>query len=251
MTFSSSLLDLILQDKETAGGSNRLVGDNYLSSQSNALFPVNWQYLFQRLDYQGDLEFNGSYLFSEYGGQLKGVAESEGYGALIKLAFENSIGAQGSMNQVYKQWNANLEETKVLFDALHQIVSNDGQITQEYFGLNSIFVASDADNVKATCFEDFLSLFETALQMGNQLSTLLLEKVKEAYQTASTTASQGYQISLSQKDVLDCGNQLHRLLEGIRQDVELGMQPQKSRRQENLLSESSVTNKADFIRHTD
>ena len=109
------------------------------------------------------------------------MMESRGYGALIKVAFEYIIEAHQAMVKVYKQWNANLNETKVLFDNMHNIVSNDDQITQEYFGLNSIFVAGEPDSAKSTCFEECLSLFETSLQMGNQLSALFLEKVKEGY----------------------------------------------------------------------
>ena len=42
-TFSSSLINLILQDKETVGGANLgLAGDNAYSIQQTALFPLNW-----------------------------------------------------------------------------------------------------------------------------------------------------------------------------------------------------------------
>ena len=84
-------------------------------------------------------------------------------------------------------------------------------------------MASDPDSAKSTCFEEFLCLLETSLQMGNQLCTLFLEQVKEGYNIANTTASTGYQISLSQKDVIECANCLFRLLESIKADVELGM----------------------------
>ena len=66
------------------------------------------------------------------------------------------------MKQIYDEWNADIAETKVLFQALQQNISCD-LISNEYFGLNSIFVPEDT----AGSFEDFVSLFECALQMGN------------------------------------------------------------------------------------
>jgi len=43
VTFCSSLINLVLQDKETVGGADLgLAGDLYSKRQETALFPLNW-----------------------------------------------------------------------------------------------------------------------------------------------------------------------------------------------------------------
>ena len=51
------------------------------------------------------------------------------------------------MNTIYMRWNSNLEETIKIFNKSRDFISTDDQLTQEYFGLNSIFMASDAKDL--------------------------------------------------------------------------------------------------------
>ena len=82
------------------------------------------------------------------------------------------------MTKIYQKWNRNLEITKKIFDESRDIISDNDLITQEYFGINSIFIASKAkpppvdptqisslsnNNQTSSYFEDFLALFEKSL----------------------------------------------------------------------------------------
>ena len=106
----------------------------------------------------------------------------------MKLAFEQILQSQESMKRIYNQWNApNCLDTKILYDEMCKIVKSDDKITKEYHGLNTVFVSAGIDGDSQNNFEEFMALFECSLQMGNQLSILMLEKVKECNQTAATS----------------------------------------------------------------
>ena len=60
------------------------------SAQCISLFPLNWQYLnnFNALESQ---KAQADYLFTDFVGQLKQESDQGGYGALLKLAFEQIV----------------------------------------------------------------------------------------------------------------------------------------------------------------
>jgi len=73
---------------------------------------------------------------------------------------------------IFRQWNApSLSQTKKLYDVLRNIVSNDEQMTKEYFGMNSMFVSSSVQQESSAnqiqsrpneidgAFKEFMELF--------------------------------------------------------------------------------------------
>ena len=85
------------------------------------------------------------------------------------------------MVHLYKQWNANVKDTRQLFDELSNIFTNDDEITKEYFGLNSsMSIFGKTSKNSAQNFEKVIELFETALQIGNQLLLAVFDKLRAA-----------------------------------------------------------------------
>ena len=79
-------MNLLLEDKSAC--------PNALSNQSTRLFPLDWQYLQEKVgntDYHP--EFNQTYPCALLGAPLKGRSESGGYGALITDAFASVLAA--------------------------------------------------------------------------------------------------------------------------------------------------------------
>jgi hypothetical protein len=77
---------------------------------------------------------------------------------------------------------------------------NDEAVTQEYFGINTLFVSTDIKQEGA--FEDFISLFETSLQMGSEVEKLLLQKVVECREQMRQN-SYGQQEGITQREAYD------------------------------------------------
>lgn len=115
----------------------------------------------------------------------------------MKLAFEQVAESHEVMRAIHAQWNApHPDRTRALFDALRDIVCNDESITNEYYGLNSIFVSAASSESAApvgqirqagsgsNSFEEFMKLFDTALAMGDVLQQLMYEKAVECSQAA-------------------------------------------------------------------
>jgi len=80
------------------------------------------------------------------------------------------------------------DESKELFTRLKDGFCGDEAISKEYFGLNCVFASvldfknpSDSNQIHqgANSFEAFMDLFSTAIEMGDQLQKLMLEKVVE------------------------------------------------------------------------
>jgi len=157
MTSSASLLDLLLQDKELSVDSPASSSLPQSSSpfravpqaaRSHPLFPANWHYLHTMLissaHHQNSLyeDFHKSYICTDLASTLRSRAEAHGHQALLQLALQLHQDALTALQSVYKQWNANVVETKVLFRALKALFENDDQITAEYHGLNSVFLSS-------------------------------------------------------------------------------------------------------------
>ena len=70
------------------------------SSETNALFPLNWQYL-QTVNVS-DQKSKTDYLFTDFATQLKQEADQGGYGSLLKLAFEQVADSQNSIVMIYR-----------------------------------------------------------------------------------------------------------------------------------------------------
>jgi hypothetical protein len=77
---------------------------------------------------------------------------------------------------------------------------NDEAVTQEYFGINTLFVSTGIKQEGA--FEDFISLFETSLQMGSEVEKLLLQKVVECREQMRQN-SYGQQEGITQREAYD------------------------------------------------
>jgi len=85
-------------------------------------------------------------LFTEFAKQLKHESDQGGYGSLLKLALEQVIDSHDTLNMIYRQWRApTLNQTKILFDHMRNVVSNDEHITKEYYGMNALFVSSNVN----------------------------------------------------------------------------------------------------------
>lgn len=109
------------------------------------------------------------------------------------------------MQAIHDQWaTAHRDQTRVLFNSMRNIFCNDDNITQEYYGLNSIFVsaaeAAPSQIAKEDAFEDFMSLFDTALAMGSQLQKLMLEKTIDACKSAKSQ-TYGHHLGISQREI--------------------------------------------------
>lgn len=131
--------------------------------------------------------------------RLKNTQDQQGYGSLLKVALQQMIDSQETMQMIYRQWNSpSLAQSKVLFDALKSVMSNDEAMTQEYFGLNTLFVSSG----KEDAFDDFMVLFETSLQMGSEVEKLLLQKVVECREVMRQN-SYGQQEGITQREAYD------------------------------------------------
>mmetsp|Transcript_6418 Transcript_6418/g.10899 ORF Transcript_6418/g.10899 Transcript_6418/m.10899 type:complete len:90 (+) Transcript_6418:1339-1608(+) len=75
MTFCLSLVQLLLVDKQSTQ-----------SDPHQQVFPLHWEYLFDRFgNIQAHSEFNRSYIFSDFGLEMRQYAEAEGQGALMML----------------------------------------------------------------------------------------------------------------------------------------------------------------------
>jgi len=101
---------------------------------------------------------------------------------------------------------------------------NDDQITREYFGLNSVFMSCSSSSESSNSdrdFEDFMEMFETALQMGNQLMALLLEKMYESSKGHVKQSSFGQQGTVSQSAVIAGATSFHHKLSSLEKDVDL------------------------------
>ena len=55
-----------------------------MNGSRNSLFPLNWQYL-------NTASSDPKYLFADFAKQLKNESDQNGYGSLLKLAFEQVI----------------------------------------------------------------------------------------------------------------------------------------------------------------
>lgn len=111
-----------------------------------------------------------------------------------------------TIKMIWNQWNAQTkEQTNRLYSTLHKLFSNDEQITQEYFGLNSLFLSGGAQNQGGNEYSDFMGLFQTALQMGQQLQRLMLERVL-FLRNETRLNYHGNHFGISQKDVLELHN---------------------------------------------
>jgi len=55
-----------------------------MNGSRNSLFPLNWQYL-------NTASSDPKYLFADFAKQLKHESDQNGYGSLLKLAFEQVI----------------------------------------------------------------------------------------------------------------------------------------------------------------
>lgn len=200
MTSCASLLDLLLQDKELSVDSSATSSLPQSSSpfraipqaaRSHPLFPANWHYLHTMLissaHHQNSLheDFHKSYICTDLASTLRSRAEAHGHHALLQLTLQLQQDALAALQCVYKQWNANVAETRVLFGALKALFENDDQITAEYHGLNSVFLSSsgqadgEVQAEEGEDFEDFMDMFETALQIGNMVGSVLLERMYE------------------------------------------------------------------------
>uniref|UniRef100_A0A7S3MTC2 Uncharacterized protein n=1 Tax=Strombidium inclinatum TaxID=197538 RepID=A0A7S3MTC2_9SPIT len=224
MTYSQSLMNLLLLDKERS----QLVGasfhDSYEQAQKSALFPANWNYIFDKLGnlYQHK-EFNSSYLCKEHADKIRQFAEQNGYGSLLRLALESIFQAQEVMREIYSEWNASLGKTQVLFNKLASAHVENEETTSEYFGLNSLLIpAVEPESKEApSSFEQFLSQFESSLQAGNHLMILLLEKLVEAVSHQGLLQANSY---VSPPELVELGNKVNGSLVSFSHDMKLYME---------------------------
>lgn len=195
-------MDLILQDKQMSNHS-------FNNQDTTALFPLDWQYLSNQQE-----SAQNQYLFSGYMAQLRHEREQGGFGALMKLAFEQVAESHDVMRAIHAQWNApHQDQTRVLFNTMRDIVCNDESITDEYYGLNSIFVSATTSESQTHAgqiqqaganpegaFEEFMKLFDAALAMGDILQQLMYEKTIECTQAAKHQTF-GQHLGISQRDL--------------------------------------------------
>ena len=108
------------------------------------------------------------------------------------------------MVRLYQSWHKNIPETKAQFAELHQTLTKDASITKEYFGINSYFVAVDESNSSAgsQCFDQYLTMLEGSLQMGNQLCVLMLEMLNDS-QKGLHGSTQASRLGLSAREVVE------------------------------------------------
>lgn len=195
-------MDLILQDKQ-------MTNHSFNDQSTTALFPLDWQYLSTQHE-----STQSQYLFSGGMAQLRHEREQGGFGALMKLAFEQVAESHDVMRAIHAQWTGpHRDQTRVLFNTMRDIVCNDENITAEYYGLNCIFVSATAsDSNRHTsqilqagansggAFEEFMKLFDAALSMGDILQQLMYEKTVECSQAAKHQ-SFGQHLGISQRDL--------------------------------------------------
>ena len=103
------------------------------------------------------------------------------------------------------------DESKELFTRLKDGFCGDEAISKEYFGLNCVFASvldfknpSDSNQIHqgSNSFEAFMDLFGTAIEMGDQLQKLMLEKVVECKDQARQ--SYGDHGGITQREINDC-----------------------------------------------
>ena len=85
---------------------------------------------------------------------------------------------------------------RLMVESLETVFGNDEQITKEYSGLNTLFVSGGPMAVA-----EFMDLFRCAIQMGDQLLKLMLEKLVDCKEQARSNHL-GQQSGISQNDVL-------------------------------------------------
>lgn len=178
MTSSGALLNLLLQDKELSGEfSGASAASPYRQGSSvNALFPTHWHYLHAMLGsthHSNSVfeDFNKSYICSDLAASLRAHAEARGQGALLQSSLELTQQALTALQHVYKQWTASIHDSRILFATLKHVFQTD-DVSREYFGLNALFMSSSGSGASderggASDFDEFIEMFETALEMGN------------------------------------------------------------------------------------
>ena len=96
---------------------------------------------------------------------------------------------------------------------MRNLFGSDEQITKEYFGLNAMFISGGDDQsaissqiesgaANDSAFEDFMRLFETSVQMGDQLQKLMLERILACKEESSKNYL-GQHSGISQREIYD------------------------------------------------
>lgn len=163
-------------------------------------------------------------MFSIWGRQLKEATEGGGHGVLLKESFQKVVRAQEFMVRLYQSWTGKIAETKENFVELHQIMTKDASITDEYFGINGYFMAIDESDTSPnnTCFDQYLDLFETAIQMGNQLCVLMLEMLNDSQKGLLGVSSQLTSIgNFSSREVVESAQQFEAVLLLLEGDLKM------------------------------
>merc|ERR1712086_1205355 len=103
-------------------------------------------------------------------------------------------------------------------------MTKDASITDEYFGINGYFMAIDESNPSPnnTCFDQYLDLFETAIQMGNQLCVLLLEMLNDSQKGLLGVSFQLTSIgNFSSREVVESAQQFEAVLLLLESDLKM------------------------------
>ena len=120
----------------------------------------------------------------------------------MKVAAEMVVESFVTVKMVVGQMEHGLP-LKVMLQSFESVFCNDEQVTKEYFGLNSLFMA-EAGIDPCDSFDALKGIMETAIQMGECLQKLMFEKVVQCQKQAGSNYF-GQHCGITKQDVFDLG----------------------------------------------
>eukprot|EP00347_Sterkiella_histriomuscorum_P005140 403357742 len=127
----------------------------------------------------------------------------------LLTSVRNYLQALDRMNNIFAFWTANEGSLSDFYKDVYAYMNNDEWINIDYLGLNAYLGGST--------FIETMEQFEVGMQMGYLACTLLLQQLVDLQKQAENEI--GGRISVSLRDLMDCGDTIKQLYQRFIPDV--------------------------------